>query len=124
MDRRDGRTGGRRVRDRRATPRLQVELDCEQSLGSGYYFGITWDLSTFGFSTRHGTPHEPGTRLNVTLHLPDGEGPLISEAEVVGVNAESGGTRLAFRNPGMDVVRRIHRYLTLVSADVLSTQAG
>ena len=99
-------------RDRRASPRVEVELDCEERLGEQRYFRLTWDLSTFGLSTRYGHAHPRGTRLDLTLYLPDApKNPIQVRAEVVGTCPESQGARLAFRNPSADVVRRINKYL-------------
>src|SRR5687768_14536445 len=103
----------RTFRERRATPRFSVEVECEERVGASRYFRITSDLSTFGLSTRHGWPHEVGTRLQILLYLPDGlEKPVEVEAEVVDHFNAQGGMRLAFRNPKVDVLRRIHRYLS------------
>ncbi len=98
--------------ERRATPRLQVELECEERTGDSRLFRITTDLSTFGLATRQGGTHPVGTFLHLTLHLPDGLGePLELEAEVLGAFDAFGGMRLAFRNPPAHAARRIHRYL-------------
>src|SRR4051812_24983439 len=84
-DRREGR-------DRRATPRVEVELDFEERLGDTRYFRITRDLSTFGLSTRCGYPHPLGTKMNVTLYLPDAPSiPVTVSAEVVGYDTFDGG---------------------------------
>jgi hypothetical protein len=102
----------RAERERRATPRMEVELDCEEHFEGARYFRLTHDLSTFGLSTRHGIPHPPGTRLKVALYLPDEpQRPLVVGCEVVGRNSHSGGLRLAFRRPSREVVRRVHSYL-------------
>src|SRR5882724_9735214 len=61
----------RRFRERRATPRVPVELECEESHGDSRYVRLTTDLSTFGMSTRHGPTPEPGSRLSLKLFLPD-----------------------------------------------------
>lgn len=103
----------RRGKERRATPRVQVELECEERSGTSRYFHVTWDLSTFGLSTRYGYPHELGTRLSVFLHLPnEPSNPVEVTGEVVGRNAESGGVRIAFRNAPIDSLRKIHRFLS------------
>ena len=99
-------------RDRRATPRLAVELECEERVGSSTYVRITSDVSTFGLSTRQGYVHALGTRVKLLLHLPDDAGqPLEVEAEVVGHYARRWGMRLAFKNLSAEAGRRIHRYL-------------
>lgn len=104
-------------RDRRATPRVPVELELEERVEGARYFRITSDLSPFGLSTRQGFPYHLGTRMKVLLYLPDGEGtPLELDSEVVGAYAANGGLRLAFRNPELPAVRRIHRFLAARAA--------
>lgn len=114
-ERRKESGGDRRFRERRASPRVQVELDCEERCGSSRYFRITTDLSTFGLATRQGYRHEVGTRLKLLLYLPDGAPPLALSAEVVGPYDERGGMRLAFRNMSREAVRRIHQFLKRVA---------
>ena len=98
--------------DRRATPRLKVELECEETVGSSRYFRITTDLSTFGLSTRQGFVYRLGKKVKLKLLLPDGNSePLELAAEVVGHYDQGNGMRLAFRRPSVGAVRRIHKYL-------------
>ena len=102
----------RRFRERRATPRVPVELECEESCGESRYVRLTTDLSTFGMSTRHGPTPIEGSRLCLKLFLPDEPmAPLKLEAEVLGSYDVAGGMRLKFHRPSLDAVRRIHRYL-------------
>lgn len=102
----------RRDRERRATGRVEVALDCVERLGSQRFFRITHDLSTFGLSTATGPAHSAGTRLQLALQLPDGNAdPVFVEAEVVGVHTETSGMRLAFRNPDADAIKRIHKFV-------------
>ena len=104
-DRREGR-------ERRATPRVQCELDVEERGQGGRYFRVTRDLSTFGLCTLTGFTHPVGTRLELLLYLPDHvREPVRVGAEVVGIDRSGNGTRVAFRNPPAEAVRRIHRYL-------------
>lgn len=99
-------------RDRRATGRFQAEIVCEERRGNGKHYRLTYDLSTFGLSTQYGPQYRIGTRVHLALHLPDDTtGPVEVDAEVVGLNEQSGGMRLAFRDPPAEVVRRVHRYL-------------
>jgi hypothetical protein len=112
-----GESDRRDDRDRRASPRLECELDCEERMNGSRYFRVTRDLSTFGLSTRTGYPHPRGTRFELILHLPDlPRHPISVQAEVLGWDNEDGGMRLAFRNPPADAVRRIYRYLKSRSA--------
>jgi hypothetical protein len=107
-----GKPERRRFRERRATPRVSVELECEESHGGSRYVRLTTDLSTFGMSTRHGPTPLEGTRLNLRLFLPDEPmAPLKLEAEVLGRFDEQGGMRVKFHRPSLDAVRRIHRFL-------------
>ena len=103
--------------DRRATPRLKVELECEETIGTSRYFRITTDLSTFGLSTRQGFVYRLGKKVKLKLLLPDGQlEPLELAAEVVGHYDQGVGMRLAFRHPSVGAVRRIHKYLAARAA--------
>lgn len=96
-------------KDRRATDRLNVSLDVEERCGDMFR---THDLSTFGVSTVGGPSYTIGTRLHLAIRLPDGDPRSVNvEAEVVGWHSETGGVRLAFRQPSVDAIRRIHRFL-------------
>ena len=102
----------RRFRERRATPRVPVELECEESHGDSRYVRLTTDLSTFGMSTKHGPTPLEGSRMFLKLFLPDEPmAPLKLEAEVLGSYDGNGGMRLKFVKPSLDAVRRIHRFL-------------
>ena len=102
----------RRDRDRRASARLEIALDCVERLGTQRFFRVTHDLSTFGLSTAVGDAHALGTRLHLALHIPDGGAePVYVEAEVVGIHAETGGMRVAFRRPSAAAVKRIHKFV-------------
>jgi hypothetical protein len=99
-------------RERRATPRIPIELCCEERTGKRPYYRTTYDLSTFGLSTQYGHTYPLGTLLEIRLHLPDDlRNPLDLRAEVVGTRDDEAGMRLAFRQPSSEAVRRIHRYL-------------
>lgn len=108
-------------RERRATPRLPIELCCEEQLEGKPYYRTTYDLSTFGLSTQYGRPHPLGTVLELRLHLPDDlHRPLELRAEVVGLHEDTAGMRLAFRQPSAEAVRRLHRYLFARDAEILA----
>ena len=105
----------RGFRDRRATPRVAVELECEERTPDSRYVLMTTDLSTFGMSTRQGNTPLTGTRVTLALFLPDEPlAPLELDAQVLGPYDSSGGMRLGFRNPCIDSVKRIHRYLSAI----------
>lgn len=107
-------------RERRATPRVPIELCCEERVGERPYYRTTYDLSTFGLSTQYGHGYPLGTLVALRLHLPDDLGrPLELRAEVVGTHEETAGMRLAFRQPSAEAVRRIHRYLFARDAGVV-----
>lgn len=107
-----GEQDRRAAHERRASPRVEVELDFEEHVDGSRFFRMTRDLSIFGLSTRGGYSHELGARFGLKLFLPDdARAPLHLQAEVVGCNEEDGGMRLAFRSPSAEAVRRIHRYL-------------
>lgn len=107
-----GQPERRRFRERRATPRAPVELECEESNGDSRYVRLTTDLSTFGMSTKHGPTPAAGSRMCLKLFLPDEPmAPLKLEAEVLGSYDGKGGMRLRFHKPSLESVRRIHRFL-------------
>jgi hypothetical protein len=109
---RQGQPERRSFKDRRATPRLPVELECEETNGESRYVRLTTDLSTFGMSMRHGPTPAGGSRLSLKLFLPDEPmAPLKLMAEVLGGYDERGGMRLKFHRPSLEAVRRIHRFL-------------
>jgi len=108
-----GQPERRSFRERRATPRMPVELECEENHGGSRFVRLTTDLSTFGLSTRHGPTPPRGTKLTIRLFLPDEpKTPLTLDAHVLGAYDLRGGMRLKFRKPSIEAVRRIHRFLT------------
>lgn len=110
-----GATERRAFRERRASPRVSVELECEERTEQSRYVRLTSDLSTFGMSTRQGHTPARGTRLTLSLFLPDEPlAPLKLDAEVLGPYDGSGGMRLKFKNPTVEAIKRIHRYLAAI----------
>lgn len=104
--------GSGKLSDRRATPRVAVELECEERLGRSRYVRLTTDLSPFGLSTRQGYSHPLGTKLHLALFLPDDPShPVRLRGEVVGLFPDNAGIRIAFRHPSQEAVRRINKYL-------------
>jgi hypothetical protein len=63
-------------------------------------------------STRQGHTPAAGSRLSLSLFLPDEPlAPLKLDAEVLGPYDDNGGMRLRFRQPSLEAIRRIHKYL-------------
>ena len=110
-----GASERRAFRERRATARVAVELECEERTNDSSYVRMTNDRSTFGMSTRQGHTPKRGTRLTLSLFLPDEPlAPLKLDAEVLGPYDSGGGMRLRFKNPSVEAVKRIHRYLSMI----------
>ena len=102
----------RTFRERRATPRVTVDLEVEQRQGESRYVRLTNDLSTFGLSVREGPTPKVGAKMVLALFLPDDPmSALELEAEVLGSYDAKGGMRVKFQKPSIEVVRRIHKYL-------------
>lgn len=107
----------RSFRERRATPRVAVDLEVEQRQGDARFVRLTSDLSTFGLSVREGPTPRVGTKLTLALFLPDEPmNALELEAEVLGSYDAKGGMRVRFLQPSIEVVRRLHKYLLGVKA--------
>src|SRR5262245_19790949 len=89
--------------DRRATPRVQTEIICVERVEGTRYLRTTYDVSTFGLSTRYGHLHPVGTELDLELQLPDdGSRPLQLRTKVVGHVNRTGGMQMAFKRPSRD----------------------
>lgn len=101
----------RSFKDRRATPRVSVELECEESEGTSKFVRLTTDLSTFGLSTRHGPSLKRDTLLRLKLFLPKNPQALLIKARVLGPYDSEGGVRLKFIRPSLECVQRLHRFL-------------
>jgi len=74
--------------DRRAAPRVLVDLEVDYALEDNYLFAYITDISETGIFVRTTTPEQPGTRLNLRFS-PDSAGagaPLELEGEVIWVN--------------------------------------
>lgn len=100
----------RAFRERRATPRVSVGLTLEARDGDETMRLVTNDLSTFGLSIAGGRTPKKGSKLHLKLFLPDEPTePLMLEGEVLGPLDESGGVRVKFIKPDLEVMRRIHK---------------
>lgn len=100
-----------RKRERRAAPRLQIELECEERASGQRYIRYTHDVSAFGIATRGGVNPPLGHAVQLTLHLPDGKPAIALRARVINVQRNSGGVRLRFTNPPREAVQRISRFV-------------
>lgn len=88
--------------DRRAAPRVLVDLEVDYASEDNYLFAYITDISETGIFVRTTTPEEPGTRLNLRFR-PDDDGPQIEiEAEVIWVNPYRPGTPDNL-HPGMGI---------------------
>ena len=66
----DGAQGGRggtggRLSDRRAAPRVLVDLEVDYASEDNYLFAYITDISETGIFVRTTTPEPPGTHLNL-----------------------------------------------------------
>lgn len=72
--------------DRRAAPRVLVDLQVDYASEDNYLFAYITDISETGIFVRTTTPEQPGTHLNLRF-APDDEGPQIEvEGLVIWVN--------------------------------------
>jgi len=71
--------------DRRAAPRVLVDLEVDYALEDNYLFGYITDISATGIFVRTTTPEAPGTHLNLRF-TPDDSGPIEVEGEVIWIN--------------------------------------
>ena len=72
--------------ERRAAPRVLVDLEVDYAGEDNYLFAYITDISETGIFVRTTTPEQPGTHLNLRF-APDGSGPPIElEGEVIWVN--------------------------------------
>src|SRR5215212_9291452 len=62
--------------DRRAAPRVLVDLEVDYASEDNYLFAYITDISETGIFVRTTTPEQPGTHLNLRFR-PDDEGPQI-----------------------------------------------
>ncbi len=57
--------------DRRAAPRVLVDLEVDYASEENYLFAYITDISETGIFVRTTTPEQPGTRLNLRFRLDD-----------------------------------------------------
>ncbi len=72
--------------DRRAAPRVLVDLEVDYASEDNYLFAYITDISETGIFVRTTSPEQPGTRLNLRFR-PDGASEQLElEGEVIWVN--------------------------------------
>jgi uncharacterized protein (TIGR02266 family) len=90
-----------RESDRRAAPRVLVDLEVDYALEDNYLFAYITDISATGIFVRTTTPESPGTHLNLRF-TPDDSGPIEVEGEVIWINPYRPGAPDNL-HPGMGV---------------------
>ena len=74
--------------DRRAAPRVLVDLEVDYALEDNYLFAYITDISETGIFVRTTTPEPPGTHLNLRFRIgTEDSAPQIEvEGEVIWIN--------------------------------------
>jgi type IV pilus assembly protein PilZ len=88
--------------DRRAAPRVLVDLEVDYGLEDNYLFAYITDISETGIFVRTTTPEQPGTRLNLRFSPDNETTPIEVEGEVIWVNPYRPGTPDNL-HPGMGI---------------------
>jgi len=88
--------------DRRAAPRVLVDLEVDYALEDNYLFAYITDISETGIFVRTTAPEQPGTHLNLRFSPGDTDAPIEVEGEVIWVNPFRPGAPDSI-NPGMGI---------------------
>jgi uncharacterized protein (TIGR02266 family) len=72
--------------DRRAAPRVLVDLEVDYASEDNYLFAYIMDISETGIFVRTTSPESPGTRLNLRFRPDDASPQIEIEGEVIWVN--------------------------------------
>ena len=72
--------------DRRAAPRVLVDLEVDYASEDNYLFAYITDISETGIFVRTVSPEEPGTHLNLRFRPDDASPQIEVEGEVIWVN--------------------------------------
>ena len=88
--------------DRRAAPRVLVDLEVDYALEDNYLFAYITDISETGIFVKTTAPEQPGTRLNLRFAVGDEREPIEIEGEVIWVNPYRPGAPDSI-NPGMGI---------------------
>ena len=86
--------------DRRAAPRVLVDLEVDYALEDNYLFAYITDISETGIFVKTTAPEQPGTHLNLRFTV--GDEPIEIEGEVIWVNPFRPGAPDSI-NPGMGI---------------------
>jgi len=88
--------------DRRAAPRVLVDLEVDYALEDNYLFAYITDISETGIFVRTTSPEAPGTHLNLRFSPGQGLEPIEVEGEVIWVNPFRPGAPDSI-HPGMGI---------------------
>lgn len=72
--------------ERRAAPRVLVDLEVDYAAEENYLFAYITDISETGIFVRTTSPEQPGTHLNLRFSPDDAAPPIEVEGEVIWVN--------------------------------------
>src|SRR5690242_7418502 len=72
--------------ERRAAPRVLVDLEVDYASEDNYLFAYITDISETGIFVRTTSPEQPGTHLNLRFSPDDAGPPIEIEGEVIWVN--------------------------------------
>jgi len=97
-------------RERRAAPRVFVDLEVDYHCEDTFLFAYITDVSALGIFVRTNNPEAPGTRLNLRFKLPGADEALQVDGEVIWINPFRPGD-IDNLNPGMGI-----RFLDLEGA--------
>jgi type IV pilus assembly protein PilZ len=75
----------RRRHERRAVPRVPVDLEVDYGCDDTFLFAYIADISILGIFVRTNRPAPPGTRLTLRFN-PPGTSPLLVKGEVIWIN--------------------------------------
>lgn len=84
------------MHERRTSPRARVAIDIEERTDGVTYFQRSHDISETGVHLASTLPHPPGTRVSLSLRLPNSAVPLTIDGTVVARSADELGMAIAF----------------------------
>jgi uncharacterized protein (TIGR02266 family) len=88
--------------DRRAAPRVLVDLEVDYASEDNYLFAYIVDISETGIFVRTTTPEPPGTHLNLRFRPDDASAQIEIEGTVIWVNPYRPGA-MDNLHPGMGI---------------------